>query len=236
MAKAVEILKGVSTATLTMQLLKRGFRNVAMRGPKPIKDFSGRLVGPAYTLRFVPMREDLSTVASLADVTNPARRAVEETPKGHVLVIDARGMADIGVIGDILAARMQARGVAGVVTDGGVRDVDAVADLDFPVWCTDAAAPASIHGHASGDLQTIIGCGEVAVVPGDMVVADNDGAVVIPADLVDEVARDGAEQERLERFVQLKIREGRKVFGTYPPDDKTRAEYEEWVKAGEPEA
>ncbi len=235
MPDAIETLRGVTTATLTLQLIKRGYRNVAMRGVEPLHEMSERLVGRAYTLRFVPMREDLSTVESLADRTNPARRAIEEAPEGSVLVIDARGEPDYGVIGDILALRLLARGVAGLVTDGAVRDAEALAATEFPVWCGGLAAPASIHGHASGDVDVVIGCGGVAVVPGDVIVADTDGAVVIPAALVDEVARDGAEQERLERFVQLKIRRGAPVFGTYPPDDATRAEYQEWIAAGEPE-
>lgn len=230
----IALLRQVSTATVTMQLLKRGLRAVSMRGPTALTPGQPRLVGPAYTLRYVPMREDLSTVASLGDPDNPSRNAIEECPPGHVLVMDGLGRGDAGVLGDILAARLKVRGVAGAVTDAGVRDAEAIRPIGLPVWSAGPTPPANIGALAWGERQVRIGCGGVAVEPGDMIVADGDGVVVIPAALADEVARDGVEQERFERFVQLRVGEGRPVHGLYPPNEASRAEYEKWVADGEP--
>lgn len=226
-----KLLAGIGTATVTMQLLKRGIRNVAMRGVRPLHAQRRSVVGEAFTLRYVPMREDLSQPGALGGGTGyPPRVAIETAPAGSVLVIDARGRGDIAVAGDILTYRLMERGVAGLVSDGGMRDAAAVMAIDFPVFCSGPAAPASVSGLAAADLQTPIGCGGVAVFPGDAIVGDEDGVVVIPAALADEVARDGAEQARLESFIEEKVREGRPVIGLYPPDEATRAEYEAWVK------
>jgi regulator of RNase E activity RraA len=226
-AEIVATLRGVSTATVTMQLLKRGYRHVAMRGVLPLKPGQGRVAGRAYTLRYVPFREDLSTPAVLADPRNSARIAIEECPAGAIYVVDARGKPDTGIIGDILAERMKHRGVAGFVTDGGIRDVAGVLAVGLPCWCAGPASPASITEHTSSDLQVAIGCGDVAVIPGDFIVADDDGAVVIPAALAAEVARDGAEQERMEQWILDQVKAGRSTQDFYPPGDATRAE---WAK------
>jgi regulator of RNase E activity RraA len=162
------------------------------------------------------------------------RRAIEEAPEGSVLVIDARGAASVGIVGDILAARLKARGVAGVVTDGGLRDVEATVPLGLPIFAAGPAAPASISGLTGAGMQGPIGCGGVAVIPGDLIVGDQDGVVVVPKALAAEVARDGAEQERLERFIQIKIQGGAATPGVYPANDLTKAEYKEWLAAGEP--
>lgn len=232
----IDQLRGVTTATIALQLLKRGLRAVAMRGPMPLVAGPGiRLVGPAFTLRYVPMREDLSTPEKLGRADNAGRRAMEETPPGAVLVIDARGETGCGVMGDILALRLKMRGVAGIVTDGAVRDAEGLAAIGLPCWCAGAAAPASIGGHYAADMGAVIGCGGVAVVPGDIVVADGDGAVVIPQALAGEVARDGAEQERLERFIHRRIAGGRPLPGNYPPNEETLAAYRAWLAAGEPD-
>lgn len=226
--ETVDILRGVSTATISMQLLKRGIRACAMVGPKPLSPNGGRLVGPAYTLRYVPMREDLSTVESLGAADNAQKRAIEECPPGHVLVVDGRGRADTGVLGDILIGRLKARGVAGAVTDSAIRDEAGVVPVGLPIFCAGSAPPANIGGLAWGDLQVRIGCGGVAVEPGDIVVGDLDGVVVIPKALAADVARDGAEQEAFEAWVQARVAEGRAIPGLYPPSPETRAEYEAW--------
>lgn len=224
----IEILRGVSTATISLQLLKRGIRACAMVGPKPLTWDGARLVGPAYTLRYVPMREDLSTIESLGAPDNAQKRAIEECPPGHVLVVDGRGRGDTGVLGDILVGRLKARGVAGAVTDSAIRDEAGVAPIGLPVFCAGSAPPANIGGLAWGDLQVRIGCGGVAVEPGDIIVGDRDGVVVLPKALAAEVARDGAEQEAFETWVQARIAEGRAIPGLYPPSPETRAEYERW--------
>ncbi len=228
-------LERISVATVSMQLLKRGFRNVSMRGVRPLNTPTMPIVGEAYTLRFIPGREDLSTPQILGDPDYAPRRAIEEATPGAVLVIDGRGRADIAVLGDILVERLKVRGVSGMVSDGGVRDFEETLKSELPLYAAGPAAPASVTGLAGGDLQTPIGCGGVAVIPGDIIKADGDGVIVIPRALAAEVARDGVEQERYETFAKMKVSGGRPVPGTYPPNDATKAEYAEWVAAGEPE-
>ena len=228
-------LAQVSTATLTLQLLKRGIRNTYMRGVAPLGPMAERLVGEAVTLRFIPMREDLSTPAILEDHNNPQRVAIDTIPAGAILVIDARGVADCASLGDILAERIKQRGGAGVVTDGGVRDAAAVAETGLPVFAAGPAAPASLAAHTPIDRDLPIGCGGVAVIPGDVLVGDGDGVVVIPKDIVDEVARDAFDQEDIEAFIKREVENGRSTIGLYPPDDGIRAEYAKWVEAGRPD-
>jgi len=228
------LLMGVSTGTLTYQLLKRNIRNVYMRGVLPMHPVAERMVGVAYTLRLIPMREDIADLAHLASPRNFARRAIEECPAGGVLVTDARGERDCGTIGDILITRLKSRGVAGIVTDGGVRDADAVREIGLPVFASGPAAPASPTAHCPVGLQEPIACGGVAVYPGDIIVADGDGCAVLPHALADEVARDAAAQEGIEEFIQKLVACGRPVIGTYPASDKVRAEYAEWLAAGKP--
>ncbi len=227
-AQIRQALAACSTATITMQLLKRGLRATAMRAVAPLAEGQERVVGEAYTMRFIPMREDLSDPAVLGAGDNAQRLAIEECPAGAVLVMDGLGLADVGTLGDILAERLRVRGVAACVTDSAVRDAEAVIATGFPVWCNGRAAPPSITGLAMGDCQRPIGCGGVAVVPGDVLVCDGDGAVVIPKALAAEVAEGAVEQERLETFIQERIRAGRPIVGTYPPDAETLAAYEVW--------
>ncbi len=226
-------LASISVATITMQLLKRGIRNISMAGVRPLNEPAERILGPAYTLRYVPLREDLSTPDKLGGADYPPRLAIEQAPKGSVLVIDGRGRGDIAVVGDLLVERLKIRGVAGVVSDGGVRDcMDALA-VGLALYAFGPAAPASVAGHAAADIETPVACGGVAVFPGDIIAGDADGVVVIPKALAAEVGLDGVEQERYERFAKLKIQQGRPVPGVYPPNEETKAEYAEWVKAGE---
>jgi len=227
-------LHHLSTATVSMQLLKRGLRHVFIGGITPLRDDQPRIAGPAATLRFLPYREDLDDPARRGNPETAQRRAIEETPEGHVLVVETRGEHGGGVLGDILATRLQARGVAGLVTDGGIRDLEECQQAEFAMYGAGAAAPASLVGHAPAEVQCTIACGGVAVVPGDIIVADGDGVAVIPAALAADVARDGLEQERFERYAKMKVAAGAPARGTYPPNDQTRAAYQEWIKAGEP--
>ncbi|MCY3701997.1 MAG: ribonuclease activity regulator RraA [Rhodospirillales bacterium] len=221
-------LTACSTATITMQLLKRGIRATAMRGVAPLAEGQGRVAGEAYTVRFIPMREDLSDPAVLGARENPQRRAIEECPAGAILVMDGLGNCNVGTLGDILAERLRVRGVAACVTDSAVRDAEAVVATGFPVWCGGRAAPPNNTGLAMGDLQTPIGCGGVAVIPGDVLVCDGDGVAVIPTAMVESVAADAVEQERVETFVLERIRAGDTVPGTYPPNEETLSAYEIW--------
>jgi len=223
-------LAGCSTATLTMQLLKRGLRATAMRGVRPLALDQGRVVGEAYTVRFIPMREDLSDPAVLGAPGNPQRSAIEECPPGAILCMDGLGNGEVATLGDILAERLRVRGVAACVTDSATRDAEAVVATGFPVWCRGRAAPPHITGLAMGDRQVPIGCGGVAVVPGDVLVCDGDGVVVIPQALVGEVAAGAVEQERLETFIQERIRSGYSVPESYPPNAETLAAYEAWKR------
>ena len=223
-AKAVAILSQVTTATLTTILLKKGLRNVWMRGTRPLRPGQPRLVGRAFTLRFVPAREDLATPESWASPIS-TRAAIEAMPAGCIAVVDAMGVHDAGIFGDILCARMARRGVAALVTDGVVRDVAGVLGTGLPVWCQGAAAPPSVAGLTFVDWQQPIGCGGVAVFPGDVVVVDEDGAVLIPAALLDEMLTLAPEQERLEGWIMGQVEKGAALPGLYPPNAENKARY-----------
>jgi regulator of RNase E activity RraA len=221
----IDTLSSVSTATLTTILLRKGLRNVWMRGSRALRPNQPRLVGPAFTMRFVPAREDLATVESWSSPRS-SRAAIEDMPAGCVAVVDAMRITDAGILGDILCARIAKRGVAGLVTDGVVRDVEGVLGTGLPVWSQGWAAPPSVAGLYFVDWQQPIGCGGVAVFPNDVIVADMDGAVVIPQALVDEIVALAPEQERLEAWIVGEVGKGLPLPGLYPPNAETRARYE----------
>ncbi len=225
--EAIAILSRVTTATLTTILLKKGLRNVWLRGTKPLRPGLPRTVGRAFTLRFVPAREDLATPESWASPIS-TRAAIEAMPAGCIAVADAMGVRDAGIFGDILCARMVKRGVAALITDGVVRDVAGVLGTGLPVWCNGAAAPPSVAGLTFVAWQQPIGCGGVAVFPGDVVVVDADGAVLIPAALLDDMLALAPEQERFEGWIMDEVNNGAVLPGLYPPDAKTKARYEAW--------
>ncbi len=222
--QTIAILSTVSTATITTILLKQGLRNVWMRGTLPLRPGQPRLVGRAFTLRFIPAREDLATPASWASPRS-TRAAIEAMPAGCIAVVDAMGITDAGIFGDILCARMKKRGVAGLVTDGVVRDVAGVVGTGLPVWCRGVAAPPSVAGLTFVNWQEPIGCGGVAVFPDDVVVVDDDGAVLIPSALLDEVVASGPEQERLENWIMGEIARDVPLPGLYPANAETKARY-----------
>lgn len=228
-AELVRVLSSVTTATLTTILLKKGLRNVWMRGAMPLRPGLPRLVGRAFTLRFVPAREDLATPASWAAPIS-TRAAIEAMPADCIVVVDAMGVTDAGIFGDILCARMKKRGVAALVTDGVVRDVAGVLGTDLPVWSRGVAAPPSVAGLTFVGWQEPVGCGGVAVFPNDVVVVDADGAVLIPAALVDEVAGVAVEQERFEGWIMEQVDAGHQLPGLYPPNEENKARYEAWAK------
>ncbi|MCO5064602.1 MAG: ribonuclease activity regulator RraA [Rhizobiaceae bacterium] len=221
----IDVLKSVSTATITSQLRKRGIRNVLIVGAKPLNSTPRTFAGEAFTLRFIPMREDLSQGDVLSNPDYPPRKAIETVPPGHVLVVDCRGDVRAGVLGDILALRLQVRGVAAVVSDGPMRDVRELREMDLPIYCNGAAAPPTLTAHFGADLGCAIGCGGVAVMQGDVLAGDEDGVVVVPRDLADEVARDSREQEDLEVYLKSRIAEGNSIVGVYPPSEEILAAY-----------
>ncbi|HRP28252.1 MAG TPA: ribonuclease activity regulator RraA [Burkholderiaceae bacterium] len=232
--RAIAVLSRVTTATLTTQLLKKGLRNVWLRGPRPIRGGQPRLVGRAFTLRFVPAREDLATPASWGAPIS-TRAAIEAMPAGCIAVVDAMGVQDAGIFGDILCARMAKRGVAALVTDGVVRDASGVLATGLPIWCGGVAAPPSVAGLTFVAWQQPIGCGGVAVFPGDVIVADDDGAVLIPAALLDAMLAEAPQQERLEAWIMAEVERGAVLPGLYPPNAENQARFEAAMKArGEP--
>ena len=218
-------LAGVTTATLTTVLLKKGLRNVWIRGAFPLTPGAARVVGRAFTVRFIPAREDLATPASWSSPTS-TRAAIEQMPAGCIAVVDANGVTDAGFWGDILCARMAVRGVAALVSDGVVRDLDGVLSTGLPVWANGTAAPPSVAGLTFVDWQRPVGCGGVAVFPDDVIVADRDGAVAIPAALVEEVTALAVEQERLEGWIMDEIKGGAALPGLYPANAENQARYE----------
>jgi regulator of RNase E activity RraA len=230
-----EAYESITTATITTILLKKGLRNVWLRGTRPLRSgpsaYGGRLVGPAFTLRFVPAREDLATPASWASPTS-TRGAIEAMDSGVIAVAGAMGVTDAGIFGDILCARMAKRGVTALVTDGVMRDLDGVEASGLPVWCSGIAAPPSVAGLTFVGWQEPVGCGGVAVFPDDLIVADKDGAVVVPKALIEEVAELGIEQERLEGWIMKEVQAGAKLPGLYPINDENRARYEAEMKKG----
>lgn len=228
--EAIEILKNVTTATLTTILLKKGLRNVWIRGAMPLKLDQGRIVGPAFTLRFVPAREDLATPAAWASPIS-TRAAIEDMPEGCVAVIDAMGITDAGVFGDILCARMRKRRVAAMVTDGVVRDLAGVLASGLPVWSKGTAAPPSVGGLTFVGWGETIGCGGVAVIPGDIIVVDMDGAVVIPQGMLDEVLAEAPAQEEMEAWIVEEVERGEKLPGLYPMNDATKARYQAYLQS-----
>src|ERR1700722_12958462 len=228
----IERLRLVSTATLTTQLFKRGLRNAFMQGVRPLGRYHGNLVGPAFTLRNIPAREDVDNVGVFSNPEHPQRKAIEITPEGHVLVIDCRGDTRAACAGEILVTRLMMRGVAGLVGDGGIRDAGPIGDMaQFPVFCTGPSAPLNLAQHHAVESNVPIGCGGVAVYPGDVIVGDRDGVAVIPNALADQVAQDAAEQEELEAFLLERVAAGAALSGTYPPNEATRTAYATWRKA-----
>ncbi|MBU6190061.1 MAG: ribonuclease activity regulator RraA [Betaproteobacteria bacterium] len=227
---ARQALSAVTTATLTTVLLKKGLRNVWMRGARPLKPGQPKLVGRAFTLRFVPAREDLATPESWGAPIS-TRAAIEAMPEGCIAVVDAMGVTDAGIFGDILCERMARRGVAALVTDGVVRDVEGVLGTGLPVWCDGVAAPPSVAGLTFVGWQQPIGCGGVAVFPDDVVVLDDDGAVLIPAALVEEVAKMATDQELLETWIMGEVKTGASLPGLYPPNAEQKLRFEAWKKA-----
>ena len=219
-----DVLRKVTTATITTMLLKKGIRRCWMNGPKPLVLGGERLIGPAFTLRFVPAREDLATPESWSKPIS-TRGAIEAMPEGVIVVADAMGVPGAGIFGDILCGRMQKCGVAALITDGVVRDVAGVLQTGLPVWCNGVAAPPSVAGLTFVGWQQPIGCGGVAVFPNDIVVADQDGCVLIPQAMLEHVLNEGVEQERMEAWIVNEVNNGAALPGLYPMNAETKARY-----------
>jgi len=233
--KTRELLMGVSTATLCTALFKRGLRNQFIQGVQPVGGVAlgkPNMVGPAYTLRYIPAREDLNPIGVFLDRAHPQRKAVEECPPGAVFVIDSRKDARAASAGSILVTRLMKRGVAGVVTDGGFRDSPEIAALPFPSYHQRPSAPTNLTVHQALDINVPIGCGDAPVWPGDIVVGDGEGVVIIPEAIADEIAAEAVEMTAFEDFVTEQVNAGRSILGLYPPtDEQSRVDFAAWRAA-----
>ncbi|WP_293797852.1 ribonuclease activity regulator RraA [uncultured Bosea sp.] len=227
-----EKLRGVSVATLCTALFKRGLRNQFIQDVRPLNPGAGTMVGEAFTLRYIPAREDLNPLSVFQDRAHPQRKAVEDCPPGAVMVIDSRKDPRAASAGGILVSRLMKRGVAGVVTDGGFRDSHEIAGLPFPSYHTRPSSPTNLTLHQAIDINVPVGCGDVAVWPGDVVVGDAEGVIVIPAHLADEVAAEAVEMTAFEDFVTEEVLKGRSILGLYPAtEEQTKVDFAAWRKA-----
>lgn len=225
-------LMGVSTATLCTALYKRGFRNQFIQNVHPLNPNLPNMVGEAFTLRYIPAREDLNALSVFQDRSHPQRKAIEDCPPGAVFVIDSRKDPRAASAGAILVARLMKRGVAGVVTDGGFRDSPEIAQLEFPAYHCRPSAPTNLTVHQALDINVPIGCGDAPVWPGDVVVGDREGVVVLPAHLADELADEAHEMTVFEDFVAEQVMGGRSILGLYPAtDEQTKVDFASWRKA-----
>ena len=225
-------LKTVSTATLCTALFKRGLRNQTLQDVRPLNPGAATMVGEAFTLRYIPAREDLNPITVFQNRDHPQRQAVEQCPPGAVLVMDSRKDARAASAGGILITRLMVRGAAGVVTDGGFRDSAEIAQLAMPAYHQRPSAPTNLTLHQALDINVPIGCGDVAVWPGDVMVGDADGVVVIPAAIADEIAAEAVEMTAFEDFVIEQVQNGRSILGLYPPtDERSRSDFAVWRAA-----
>jgi regulator of RNase E activity RraA len=224
-------LKTVGTATVATALLKRGFRNQVIQNVHPLSPIDPSMVGPAYTLRYMPAREDLNKLDVFRDRGHPQRKAIEDCPAGAVLVMDSRKDARAASAGSILVTRLMKRGVAGVVTDGGFRDSADIARLGFPAYHQRPSAPTNLTLHQAIDINVPIGCGDAPVFPGDVILGDNDGVIVIPAALADEIADEAVEMTAFEDYVAEQVTSGQGIYGLYPPtNEQTLIDFAAWRK------
>jgi len=226
-----EKLSTISVATLATALYKRALRNQVIQGVRPLGHKGKNMVGPAFTLRYMPAREDRNQLVEFRNPAHPQRVAIETCPPGHVLVMDSRKDASAASAGDILVTRLMVRGGAGIVTDGGFRDAATIAELDIPAYHTRPSSPTNLTKHEAIEINGPIGCGDAPVFPGDVVVGDGEGVVVIPAHLADEIAEEATEMTAFEDFVTEKVLEGRSILGLYPPtDEQSKTDFAAWRK------
>lgn len=222
-------LEKISTATLATALYKRGLRQQVIQGVTPLKRLGKSMVGEAFTLRYIPAREDRNGLEVFRNPEHPQRKAVEACPPGAVLVMDSRGDPRAASAGGILVTRLMKRGVAGVVTDGGFRDADDIAQTDIPAFHNRPSAPTNLTLHEALDINVPIGCGQAPVFPGDVLVGDNDGVIVIPADLVEEITAEATEMTAFEDFVMEEVRNGSTIIGLYPSTKpETQEKFTAW--------
>lgn len=230
-------LARVSSGSLTTQLYRRGYRQPVLVGLRPLNRTLKPFAGRAYTMRFIPAREDVDTYATLTTSPNEDNLqwvGVEQVKAGEVVIIDSRGDSSAASMGNILITRMMKRGAHGVVTDGAFRDGSELAAMDFPIWSAGVTATTRLSFHHVADLQVPIGCAGVAVYPGDIVHGDGDNITIVPSHLAAELADDCEAQDDLEAYLAKRVRVGEPLWGLYPPSEATRAQYRAWIAAGRP--
>ncbi|MBY6048921.1 ribonuclease activity regulator RraA [Vannielia litorea] len=226
-----ERLMGVSVATLATALYKRGLRNQVLQDVRPVAVKGRNMVGPAFTLRYIPAREDRNQLVVFRDPNHPQRQAIEQCPEGHVMVMDSRKDPRAASSGDILITRLMVRGGAGVVTDGGFRDAGTIAGLDIPAYHNRPSSPTNLTLHEAIEINGPIGCGDVAVFPGDVIVGDYESVIVIPAEIAEEVSAEAVEMTAYEDFVVEQVKEGATIIGLYPATkEENLAKFETWRK------
>ena len=224
-------LEKVSTATLATALFKRGFRNQVIQDVHPLGDFDKNMVGPAYTLRYIPAREDLNDISVFENPNHPQRAGVEACPPQSVMVIDSRKDPRAASAGSILVTRLMVRGCAGIVTDGGLRDSPEIAALEIPAYHNRPSSPTNLTLHQAVDLDVPIACGDAPVWPGDIIVGDKESVIVLPAELANEIADEAVEMTAFEDFVTEKVKSGQSIIGLYPAThEKTRQDFVAWRK------
>ncbi|WP_413720910.1 ribonuclease activity regulator RraA [Silicimonas sp. MF1-12-2] len=232
MSDAIEKLRTVSVATLATALYKRGLRNQVIQDVRPLSPKGRNMVGPAFTLRYMPAREDRNTLAEFRNPKHPQRHAIETCPPGHVLVMDSRKDARAASAGDILITRLMMRGGEGVVTDGGFRDAATISELDMRAYHNRPSSPTNLTLNEAIEINCPIGCGDAPVFPGDIIVGDDDSVIVIPAHLADEVADEAVEMTAYEDFVAEQVRLGETIIGLYPATkEESLTKFVEWRKA-----
>lgn len=228
----IELLRNVSVATIATALFKQGLRNQVIQDVRPVAPKGRNMVGPAFTLRFIPAREDRNTISVFQDPKHPQRHAVETCPVGHVLVMDSRKDPRSASAGDILITRLMVRGCEGVVTDGGFRDAMAIEKLDIPAYHNRPSSPTNITTNEAIDLNVPIGCGDAAIFPGDVIVGDDDSVIAIPAQIAAEIAEEATAMTEYENFVVEQVQNGDSIIGLYPlTKDENREKFEAWRKS-----
>jgi regulator of RNase E activity RraA len=220
-----------NSASLSTLLLKRGLKNTAVRGVRPLASAGRPMIGPAVTVRYIPAREDIDGSTYSSDPSNQQRKAIDTIPDGHVLVLDCRSLAEVAGIGAMLARRLVYRGAVGLVLDGGVRDTADIAQLGLPTYCMGPAAPANLVAHHASDMNQPIACGGVAVYPDDIIFGDSEAVIVIPREYVDDIAEEAVAMEEQEEFLKLEIESGKSTLGVYPPNKETLERYQAWRQA-----
>lgn len=225
-------LEQVSVATLATALFKRGLRHQVIQDVRPLSQKGRNMVGPAFTLRYMPAREDRNQLVEFRNPDHPQRKAIETCPPGHVMVMDSRKSATAASAGDILITRLMVRGGAGVVTDGGFRDAMNIARLDMPAYHARPSSPTNLTTNEAIDINVPIGCGDAPVFPGDIVVGDDDSVIIIPAHLADEVADEAIEMTAYEDFALEQVQNGQSIICLYPAtQEENLAKFAEWRKA-----